>query len=170
MPGMVVQVAAKAIIVNKQGQVLVLRESPKHITNTKIGHYQLPGGRIEPGESFHDGLKREIYEETGLTVKVGKPIMVGEWRPVIQGVRHQIFGVFVTATTKEDEITISGEHDDYLWIDPGKLKNYDIMSPDKEAIAEYSSVQWCYNKANDSAGQGNKNVRKRRQRFGAQSH
>ena len=33
------------------------------------GKYEIPGGGVEKGESVEQGLKREVKEETGLTVK-----------------------------------------------------------------------------------------------------
>lgn len=76
----IMQLAAKAVIVNGDGQVLILREAPAatYSTNTKSGRYQLPGGRIKPGEKFEDGLLREVLEETGLAIEIGKPLLVGE--------------------------------------------------------------------------------------------
>lgn len=53
-------VAAKAVIVNDAGNVLILRESGAHDTNTRVGRYQLPGGRIEAGEQLFEGLRREV--------------------------------------------------------------------------------------------------------------
>ena len=130
-------VAGKAVIVNPDGKVLILRESPTHKTNTMAGHYQLPGGRLEPGETFEQGLRREVREEAGLEITIGKPLQLGEWRPVIQGVPHQVFVVFVAAETNSRAVTVSDEHDDYLWIDPIKRRNYDIMPQDDTAIDAY---------------------------------
>ncbi len=36
------------------------------------GTWCLPGGRIDPGESVAEGCAREVFEETGLVVKVSR--------------------------------------------------------------------------------------------------
>lgn len=139
MSDVVLNVAAKAVIVNDKGQVLIMRESSKHATNTKAGHYQLPGGRLEAGEAFVDGLKREAFEETGLRVEMGRPILVGEWRPVVLGVPHQIVGIFVVCKAEGmPRVRLSEEHDDAQWIDPKHHKNYDIVTPDWQAIDAFA--------------------------------
>lgn len=38
-----------------------------------------PGGGVEIGQSLHDNLKREIHEETGLTIEVGAVALVNEF-------------------------------------------------------------------------------------------
>jgi 8-oxo-dGTP pyrophosphatase MutT (NUDIX family) len=38
-----------------------------------------PGGGAEPHSSLPDNLVREVHEETGLTVAVGKPCLVNEF-------------------------------------------------------------------------------------------
>lgn len=53
------QQKAGGVIVNDQGQVLV-------ITNN-LGRHTLPKGSVEPGETLLETAKREIWEETGLT-------------------------------------------------------------------------------------------------------
>ena len=54
------------ILVFKEDQVLLVRhgEAADHLTGT----YGIPGGRFIEGESVKQAAKRELQEETGLTV------------------------------------------------------------------------------------------------------
>ncbi len=76
--------AACKAFVNYNGKILILRESGKYEDGTNVGRYDIPGGRVQPGESFDQGLIREIKEETGLDVEIGRPFAVVEWRPVVR--------------------------------------------------------------------------------------
>jgi ADP-ribose pyrophosphatase YjhB (NUDIX family) len=40
------------------------------------GHWGLPGGYVEPGESVVEAAQREVYEETGVRIRVGRLIGV----------------------------------------------------------------------------------------------
>lgn len=133
-------IAPKAVIVNAKGQVLILREAPKetYTGNTQSGRYQLPGGKLEPGETFEECLRREVQEETGLNIESGEPLLVGEWRPVVRGTQQQIIGVFVAAKAVSDAVRLSGEHDGYSWINPSDRAAYDVVSPDCDAIDIYA--------------------------------
>lgn len=133
---MVLEVAAKAAIVNGDGLVLVGREAPTDINNTKVGKYGLIGGRLQHGESFFDGLKREVLEETGLKIIPVKPLYVGEWHPLIKGQKHQIIAVFMLCRPTSLKLRISREHDDLIWIKPEDRQTYRMMEPDCFVIDE----------------------------------
>ncbi|HVQ44031.1 MAG TPA: NUDIX domain-containing protein [Candidatus Saccharimonadia bacterium] len=139
MPVPILKVAAKAVILDPAGQVLILREGPAGDGNTNVGRYQLPGGKLEPGEAFADGLAREIKEETGLTVEVIRPLHVGEWRPHVHGQTLQIVGIFMLCRTEVTDITLSDEHDDHQWIDPAQRHHYDLMPPEDAVIDQLIS-------------------------------
>lgn len=128
------RVAAKAAIVHK-GKVLILREAGTYDEGTNIGKYGLPGGRINPEESFYDALDREVEEETGLKVKPIKPIHVGEWWPEIKGNKNHIVAVFVLCESDTDEVVLSEEHDSYEWLDAKTLPKYSVVEPDR-TVAE----------------------------------
>jgi ADP-ribose pyrophosphatase YjhB (NUDIX family) len=52
-------------VVVQNGQVLLVRRGREPLK----GHWSLPGGLIEVGESLHEGVVREVREETGLEVE-----------------------------------------------------------------------------------------------------
>ncbi len=130
------RIACKALI-QYENKILILREAPTYKDGTNIGKFHLPGGRIEAGEPFLDGLAREVFEETGLTVTVGQPFFVGEWFPVIRGIPNQIVAIFFSCTTNTNRIVLSDEHDRYTWIDPADYNGYGLMSPENEVIQAY---------------------------------
>jgi 8-oxo-dGTP diphosphatase len=137
----VLRVAAKALIINDEGRVLIVREAATYGDGTQIGRYGLPGGRIEIGESYLDGLKRECMEEVGLEIEPLYPVFVGEWRPTIKGTPHQIIAVFMACKTGSTETRLSDEHDEAIWIDPAARADYDLMDPDWEVIDAYLERQ-----------------------------
>jgi 8-oxo-dGTP diphosphatase len=132
----VLQVAAKAILINPAGQILILREATTYDEGTNIGRYHCPGGRIKPNESYEEGLRREVEEETGITdFEPIRPFHVGDWRPIIKGVPHHIVGIYTLCRTKASKVRLSLEHDDYQWINLADRDKYDIMKPEDQVIA-----------------------------------
>ena len=59
--------SAKAFIVHA-GKILVVKEKVINDGLERIIH-DVPGGGIEPGESSHDALLREVMEEVGLLLR-----------------------------------------------------------------------------------------------------
>lgn len=130
----VLKVAAKAVIINNEGRALIVREANTYVEGTNIGKWGVSGGRIQNDELFHDGLRREVREETGLDIEIDKPVYVGEWWPEIHGTKNHIVAVFVTCKQASTEIKLSEEHDAYAWVDLDSMGSYNIMPPDDLAI------------------------------------
>lgn len=130
------RIACKAVIVN-DGNVLVLREASTYDEGTNGGKYQVPGGRVEPGEAFLDGLKREVMEETGLVITVDEPFFVGEWFPTIKGVPNQIVAIFFRCESSSRNVTLSSEHDEYKWVTLNESESLTMASPEHEVIEKY---------------------------------
>jgi 8-oxo-dGTP diphosphatase len=108
-------IAARAVI-TKDDKVLIIRESDSYGGGTNHGKYDLPGGKVELGETVIQAIKREVKEETGLEIKVGKPFFIDEWRPVVRGEQIQIIGIFFMCEPENMEIKLLSDFDDYQWV------------------------------------------------------
>lgn len=124
-------------VISYQDKILLIRESKNWKLTTHADLYGLVGGRIEPGENFAVGLKREVFEESGLNITIGDPLHVDEWRPLIKDEPWQIVGVFFECEADSDEVKLSEEHDHFVWIKPEEYINYNLMEPSKKAIEKY---------------------------------
>jgi len=125
------------VFINYQGKILLLRESKNYAEGVHEGKYDVPGGRVEPGEKWSDALAREVKEETGLSVGIGKPFFVNEWRPIVQEEPWQVVGIFFECVVASDKIVLSDDHDEYVWINPEDYKKYTIIENLIPVFEEY---------------------------------
>jgi 8-oxo-dGTP diphosphatase len=119
-------VATKAFIIH-QDKILILRESSKYKDGSNSAKFDAVGGRIEPGQNFRESLLREVKEETGLDIEIGKPFFVNEWRPFVRGEQWQIVGIFFECQSNSDKVALSEDHDKFEWIDPKKYREYNLI-------------------------------------------
>jgi len=120
-------VSVKGILIHR-GRVLVLRNDR--------GEWELPGGRLDDGETPEEALRREILEETGLRVTVGalvdawvfrvtprEKVLVLEYVCRINGRRWQSAGRLsdrrrqnARRTDGKGGVRISHEHSEAAWL------------------------------------------------------
>ena len=129
-------VSVKAVIVDR-GRVLLLANDR--------GEWELPGGRLDPGESETEALVREIDEELGVTALVG-PRLAEEPFEVIPGrtVRIVSYGCEIDRT---DGLRISAEHRDLIWAPTGALGDLPIPAVYRRAIALWVTLGVSFKKA-----------------------
>jgi len=60
------RVSIKGMLV-RDGKLMMVDDMVGVVAKSKGGEWELPGGGLDFGENFVDGLRREIKEETGLT-------------------------------------------------------------------------------------------------------
>ncbi len=66
------KIVGVAVIWNDQGQILIARRRPE---GPMGGLWEFPGGKIEPGETIEECIKREISEELGIEIEVGEHLI-----------------------------------------------------------------------------------------------
>jgi 8-oxo-dGTP pyrophosphatase MutT (NUDIX family) len=98
--------------VERAGQLLLVRRAP---WDSLPGAWELPGGKVDAGEAAHEGLARELFEETGL-VATGPAAPWFELLVVSPSGRRVLERVYRVGAAGAP--ALSAEHDDLLWHDP----------------------------------------------------
>ena len=91
--------------------------------------WEFVGGKVEPGETKEDALRRECREELDVDLAVGAEFMA---------VRHVYPDITVHLTLFEATIAAGTpkriEHNDLQWITPAEIPNYEFCPADKEIL------------------------------------
>ncbi len=96
----------------RDGHVLVARRGP---TMRHAGRWELPGGKVEPGEDDAAALARELHEELGLQVRVG--VRIAEAATPLGAGELLLVAYAVTST----DSPVPHEHDALAWLAPDAL-------------------------------------------------
>ena len=105
------RIAAKAFII-KDGKLFMMkrRANDPH----KPGAWDIPGGRLDFGESPYDGLTREVKEEISSEVDIIMPIDVQHFT---RDDGQHITLIMFLCHLRNGDMKLSEEHQEYKWID-----------------------------------------------------
>jgi len=123
--------AQKAFILNEDKLLLIKKSKNAPVEPNK---WEVPGGRMEFGESVEDHIKREVKEEVGIDIEVGEPFDV--WTFFIDSSQNdekiQVVVVARFCRPKSFNINfLSHANTDYIseynWVPIQEVKKYDLI-------------------------------------------
>lgn len=102
----------------REGRALILRRAKSN--HYGAGIWEFPGGKLEFGESLAEALTREVREETGLSVQLGKLLYAAA--PLV-GPSRQAFIINYECLSAPGQVVLSEEHQDYLWASRSEMES-----------------------------------------------
>ncbi len=122
-------------VFNPLGQALILRRG---LTAPWMpGRWNLPGGSLDPGETWFEGAARETEEETQLLVQRAQYLVT-----LGDPVEGWAVAFFVAKPGDwAGRLVLNYESDAYAWVTSDELKDYAFVPTVKEALSQAFSQQ-----------------------------
>jgi ADP-ribose pyrophosphatase YjhB (NUDIX family) len=121
-------ICAGAVVRDAYGRLLLVRRG----TPPAQGSWTLPGGRVEPGESPAAAAAREVREETGLDVDVGRLLATV---PVLGYLVHDF-----TATVVGGTLQAGDDAADVRWFAVDELTRIELSPGLLQALADMGAL------------------------------
>ena len=114
-----------AVIKKNNKYFIAQRNRHKHFAF----YWEFPGGKVDNDESFEQALKREIYEELSINIKIKEKITSEKYKDDKIDVEVHYF----LCEVMDEEIILS-EHEDMKWLFKKDLLNFKLAPGDSKII------------------------------------
>ncbi len=131
------------VVFDKEGRVLIDQRLNDELESVN-GLWEVPGGKLEFGETPEQGIVREIFEETGYKVNVKRVVPYTDVGVLEYPNKTQYTVVFYYLCELEDD-EHAEVHDDkienYEWAPLENLDNYEFMFGNRTAIEKAARLR-----------------------------
>jgi 8-oxo-dGTP diphosphatase len=115
--------------------------------------WEFPGGKVEAGESLTDALTREIWEELGVQVEIGREVYRTQHRYAELSAPIELVFYFAKiagqndayelsdekAATELAEFNASGAFKKVIWTGPAELPEYEFLEANSALVTRIAS-------------------------------
>jgi mutator protein MutT len=120
---------ATAALIQKDGKILLaLRKAGKHMGPK----WELPGGKVDPGEDPRETLHRELKEELGVEAEIGRYLGCIRFRGDRLHLQIHLYRV-----DRFDGSFVLREHETIRWVEPDQIEDYDLVDSDRKLIRKF---------------------------------
>jgi ADP-ribose pyrophosphatase YjhB (NUDIX family) len=112
-----IKIGVYGAIFDNEKNLLILKRASH---DSHPGIWEIPGGALNFNEDLNQGVQREVYEETGLSVNALLPFAAYS---EISTKGYQVIRIAYLCKLLNDShlVKLSSEHDEYQWIDLEKI-------------------------------------------------
>ena len=128
-----------ACIDYRNGNIFVAK---RQMVGDMGGRWEFPGGKIEDGENLETAVIREMKEEFGVTVSVGRKITSGTFTHKNQPCSLDVLEVKFPHDGQKEKFKLT-EHTEYKWVPIDSIPELNFVDSD---LSIYNDVKkWCLN-------------------------
>ncbi len=112
-------------VIRRGDEVLLVRRA----RGTAVGQWSIPGGRVEFGEGLKAAVAREVEEETGLEVRVGRFLGWAERMGDDPAPYHYVILDFAAEAVDPTAPPRPGDDaDDVAWVPTNAIETYPLVA------------------------------------------
>jgi 8-oxo-dGTP pyrophosphatase MutT (NUDIX family) len=116
-------VSVRSVISGPSDHILILQRNSDR-------EWELPGGRLSSYEGVSEGLRREVREETSLSIDIKDILLANSW---VNDRNNDRLGVYYISETEQKRVRLSEEHTDFIWATSSEAA-YKLSTPQAKAV------------------------------------